>query len=121
MRAAFPDTRLKLRPENTKTLKGDSEMKYLRILLVVLGTFSTMALAQSDGQKSFDKMKTLSGTWVGRVTTDPKEPEMEKDPVRVVLRITSRGNAIVHEMADDAKADDPTKYDHPVTMFYVDN
>jgi hypothetical protein len=99
-------------------------MKSLRILLpVVLVALSTMAVAQSDAQKSFDKIKTLAGTWVGKVTTDPKDPEMAKngDGVRVVLRITSRGNAIVHEMSDPANPDDPTKYDHPVTMFYVDN
>jgi len=28
---------------------------------------------------------------------------------------------MVHEMTDPTKADDPTKYDHPVTMFYLDN
>jgi hypothetical protein len=97
-------------------------MKSLRILLpVVLVAFSTVALAQSDAQKSFDKMKTLSGTWVGTVKTEPSDPEMEKGLVRVTLRITSRGNALVHEMADNGKPDDPTKNDHPVTMFYVEN
>lgn len=97
-------------------------MKSLRILLpLVVVAFSTMAFAQSDAQKSFDKMKTLSGTWVGRVTLDPPSPEMGNGPVRVTMRITSRGNAIVHEMADANSPDDPTKYDHPVTMFYIDS
>jgi hypothetical protein len=118
---AVPDTARKLRPGNSKAFK-EINMKSLRILLPLLVvTVTTVALAQSDGQKSFDKMKTLSGTWIGRLTTEPKNPEMEKNPLRVVLRITSRGNAIVHEMADATTADDPTKYDHPVTMFYVDN
>jgi hypothetical protein len=35
--------------------------------------------------------------------------------------VTSRGNALVHEMGEAGKQDDPTKYDHPVTMFYLDN
>jgi hypothetical protein len=97
-------------------------MKSLRILLpVMLVTLSTVALAQSDAQKSFDKLKTLAGVWTGRIITDPHDANMEKAPARVVLRITSRGNALVHEMSDGSKADDPTKYDHPVTMFYVDN
>ena len=101
-------------------------MKSLRMLfLVLLVSLSTMALAgsnaQPDSQKSFDEMKSLAGTWTGKVTTDPPDPEMEKGQVKVVIRITSRGNAIVHEMGDPAKPDDPTKYDHPVTMFYLDN
>lgn len=97
-------------------------MKPLRMMFfVLLVSLSTVALAQSDGQKSFDKMKTLAGVWTGRVTIDPPAPEMEKNPVRVTLRITSRGNALVHEMADATTPDDPKKYDHPVTMFYVDS
>ena len=37
------------------------------------------------------------------------------------MRITSRGNAIVHEMQDPKTPEDPTKYDHPVTMLYVND
>ncbi len=36
------------------------------------------------------------------------------------MRVTSRGNALVHEMKEAGKSDDPTKNDHPVTMFYLD-
>jgi hypothetical protein len=39
----------------------------------------------------------------------------------VSLRVTSRGNALVHEMKAAGTADDPTKYDHPVTMLYLDS
>jgi hypothetical protein len=79
-----------------------------------------MALAQSDAQKSFDKLKTLAGSWQGVVTTQPKQPEWETGkPLQVTLRVTSRGNALVHEM-QEAGADDPTRNDHPVTMFYLD-
>ncbi len=41
--------------------------------------------------------------------------------VDISLRITSRGNAMVHEMKAAGTADDPTRYDHPVTMFYLDS
>jgi hypothetical protein len=41
--------------------------------------------------------------------------------VQVTLHVTSRGNALVHEMKAAGQVDDPTKYDHPVTMFYLDN
>jgi hypothetical protein len=42
-------------------------------------------------------------------------------PTQVTLRVTSRGNAIVHEMHDPAVPDDPARYDHPVTMLYLDS
>jgi hypothetical protein len=38
----------------------------------------------------------------------------------VSLRVTSRGNALVHEMKAAGTADDPTRYDDPVTMLYLD-
>jgi len=98
-------------------------MKSLRVMLaVVLVSLATAAVAQSDAQKTFDKMKTLAGTWEGRVSTDPPMSEMgDKDLVQVTLRVTSRGNALVHEMKGVGTADDPAKNDHPVTMIYLDS
>jgi hypothetical protein len=96
-------------------------MKSLRFMLsVVLISLSTVAFAQTDGQKSFDKLKTLAGSWQGPVTATPPQPDWGDKPVQVSLRVTSRGNALVHEMKEAGSPDDPTKYDHPVTMFYVD-
>jgi hypothetical protein len=110
-------------------------MKSLRIMLsVAVLSLSTMAFAQSDAhkpvaqsdapksdaQKSFDQLKTLAGTWHATITTDPPVKEMGNGAIGdVSLRVTSRGNALVHEMSESGK-DDPTKYDHPVTMFYLD-
>lgn len=98
-------------------------MKSLRsVLTFTLAVLSTMAFAQSDAQKSFTSLKSLAGTWQGPVTVDPPQAEMGNGSViKASLRVTSRGNALVHEMNDPTKADDPTRYDHPVTMFYVDN
>jgi len=101
-------------------------MKSLRfMLLVVLMSLSTVAFAQtdaqkSDAQKSFDKLKTLAGSWEGPVTTVPLQADMNGTPTQVTLRVTSRGNALVHEMKEAGKPDDPTRYDHPVTMLYLD-
>jgi hypothetical protein len=109
-------------------------MKSLRFMLsVVLMSLSTVVFAQSvaqsvaqsdaqsDAQKSFDKLKTLAGTWQASITTDPPVPEMGNGLVgQVSLRVTSRGNALVHEMSQAGKPEDPAKYDHPVTMFYLD-
>ena len=81
-------------------------MKSLRFLLpVVLMSLSTVAFAQSDAQKSFDELKTLAGSWEG--TFDGK-------PMQVSLRVTSMGNALMHEMRIAGRADDP------ITMLYVD-
>lgn len=109
-------------------------MKSARLLLIAaLTLFATGAFAQSDShkpadppvlsdaQKSFEQLKTLAGSWQGPVTTDMKMDEgMGDKPIHVTLRVTSRGNAIVHEMKEAGATDDPTKYDHPVTMLYLD-
>jgi hypothetical protein len=98
-------------------------MKSLRFMLsmVVLMLLSTVGFAQSDAQKSFDKLKTLAGSWEARVTLVPPQPDMADGvPMQLSLRVTSRGNALVHEMREAGKPDDPKRYDHPVTMFYLD-
>lgn len=93
------------------------------MLVVVVMALSTAAFAQGDAQKSFDKIKTLAGSWEGRVTTVPPMTEMgDMSVTQVTMRVTSRGNALVHEMKAAGVADmDPTRTDHPVTMFYLDN
>ena len=66
-------------------------------------------------------MKSLAGDWEGPVTVDPPQPEMsDGKPLHVSMRVTSRGNTLVHEMQEAGTPLDATKYDHPVTMFYVD-
>lgn len=85
------------------------------VLVVVLVSLSTAAIAQTDAQKSFDKMKALSGSWEGRVTTVPPTPEMDGKLMQVTLRTTSMGNALVHEMTSAGRPDDP------ITMFYLDS
>lgn len=90
-------------------------MKSLRFMLsVVLISLSTVAFAQSDAQKSFDKLKALAGSWEGHVTTVPKEPAMEGGLMQVSFRVTSMGNALMHEMTGGGRPDDP------ITMFYLD-
>ena len=46
--------------------------------------------------------------------------EMARRMGDVSLRVTSRGNALVHEIQEAGTPLDATKYDHPVTMFYVE-
>jgi hypothetical protein len=90
-------------------------MKSVRFVLsVVLLSLSTLAFAQSEAQKSFDKLKTLAGSWEGHVTTVPQEAAIEGKTMQVSLRATSMGNALMHEMTGAGRPDDP------ITMLYVD-
>ena len=63
------------------------------------------ASAQSDAQKGFEKMKTLAGSW---------QATFMGMSMNLTLRVTSTGNAILHEVTGSARPDDP------ITMFYVD-
>src|SRR5258705_13872717 len=84
-------------------------------------SLSTVAFAQAERQKSCDKLKTLAGSWEGHVTVVPPQPEMADGMLtQVSLRVTSRGNALVHEMKRAGTPDDATRSDHPVTMLYLD-
>ena|ERR1700730_12032467 len=91
-------------------------MKSLRFLLslVAVMLLSSVAFAQSDVQKSFDHLKTLAGTWEARVTTVPPQSEIEGKLMHVTLRVTSMGNALMHEMTGADRPDDP------ITMLYMD-
>ena len=111
-------------------------MRSIRILpLIIFLTLGTAAFAQSEAhnhptdtpkaqteaQKSFDNLKALAGTWEGKATVDTDAfGKPDDDTMKVSLRVTSRGNALVHEMGELKPGADPTKYDHPVTMFYLD-
>ena len=101
-------------------------MKSLRCLLctALLFSFAAVAAAQTtsapDAQKSFDNLKTLAGTWKGALTVTPPQPEMrDMKELWVTLRVTSRGNAIVHEMKNPATPDD-VNHDDPITLLYMD-
>jgi len=86
----------------------------LTLSLVVLMLLATVTFAQSDAQKSFDKLKTLSGSWEGHVTTVPQQSDLEGKLMQLSLRTTSMGNALMHEMTGAGRPDDP------ITMLYLD-
>jgi hypothetical protein len=108
-------------------------MKSHRLTLsLVLMVLSPVAFAQSEAHKasvaappsaaqaSFANMKSLAGEWEGPVVV-PEVPEMSNGkPLHVSMRVTSRGNALVHELQESGTPLDATKYDHPVTMLYVE-
>jgi hypothetical protein len=86
------------------------------------------AAQKSEAQISFDTIKALAGEWEGPVKTDMPEA-MRKHlgagadikPLHVSMRVTSRGNVLVHEFQEAETPLDATKYDHPVTMIYLDS
>ncbi len=81
-------------------------MKPIRfLLLAALMGLATLAFAQSDAQKSFNQLKSLAGSWEGT---------MDGKPMQISLRVTSMGNALMHEMTMAGRPD------QPITMLYID-
>lgn len=98
-------------------------MRKLTILIIIVVATTAVALSQdppktavakSDAQRSFEKLKTLAGSWEGRVTTVPQQAEVEGKYALVSLRVTSMGNALLHEVRLEGRPDDP------ITMLYLD-
>ena len=83
-------------------------------LAIALMSLATVAFAQSDAQESFDKMKTLAGSWEGHATTVPPAADIEGKLMRISLRVTSMGHTLMHEATGTGRPDDP------ITMFVVD-
>jgi len=116
-------------------------MKSVRILMsIALLSLGSVAFAQSheqeqqtnaqksDAQKSFDQIKTLAVEWERPTDTDMPEAMRKRmgasadiKPLHVSMRVTSRGNVLVHEFQEAGTPLDATKYDHPVTMLYMDS
>ena len=80
-------------------------------------TAATTVVPSAEAKQAFALIKTLAGRWQGPFLN----PETGKPvTMEASFRVTSRGNSIVHEMKGAGDADDPAKYDHPVTMMYLD-
>ena len=82
-------------------------------MLMATVAFGQVEKKKSEADISFDKIKTLEGSWDGKVTV-AEHPDMNNAAIHVSLRVTSMGNALVHEMYGEGRPD------HPVTMVYMD-
>jgi hypothetical protein len=91
-------------------------MRKLAILFILVATAVVVlaqdnppkpAAAQSDAKKAFEKMKTLAGSWQGKVMDIP---------INFTIRAASSGTAILHE--GDTSGGGPPK--HEITMFYLE-
>ncbi|MGB6481891.1 MAG: hypothetical protein WBE86_00235 [Candidatus Acidiferrales bacterium] len=84
--------------------------------------FSQSQTRKPDGQDphaqlAFARLKTLAGNWKGHAAMGPGM----NAPVRVSLRVTSGGAALMHEMVPEGRSDDPSNGDDdPITMIYID-
>lgn len=98
------------------------------LLCAALVALPRMAPAQSaqpaapEAQRIFAALKSLAGTWVGPIATFPAMPhETIGDSIRTTLRVLSRGHTLVHELQGAGLPEDPMKYDHPVTVIYLND
>ena len=73
----------------------------------------------ASAQLAFARLATLAGNWTGQAGMS-SQPGMSA-PVRVSLRVTSGGSALLQEMLPQGRSDDPSNGDDdPITMLYVD-
>jgi hypothetical protein len=74
---------------------------------------------QASAQLAFARLKTLAGNWKGHAAMRPQSGMSA--PVRVSLRVSSGGSALMHEMVPEGRSDDPSSGDDdPITMLYLD-
>lgn len=85
----------------------------LVVVLLLLAAFP--ASAEPDAKESFEKLKSLAGSWEGRMTTVPKVPGMDGTLTQVTLRVTSMGHTLMHEMTGEGRPD------NPITMLYLED
>ena len=86
------------------------------VILICLVAMTTVTMsqepaktanAQSDAKKAFAKLKTLAGSWHGKVMDIP---------IDFTIRAASSGTAILH--VGNTSGEGPPK--HEITMFYMD-
>ena len=81
-------------------------MRSLRtaVALLFLLAAASAAFAQSEAQKTFDQLKTLNGTWEGKLPNG--------NAAKVAFRTTSGGSALMSEIMGE---------EDMITMFHMDN
>jgi hypothetical protein len=81
-------------------------MKTIRLALsILLLATATAALAQTAAQKSFDQLKSLAGSWVGK--------NAQGAPIQVSFRDTAGGSALMSEIHGHGP-------ENMVSMFHLD-
>ncbi len=97
-----------------KSIRSVLPVIFLSLCAVAFAQSAATPVAPSEAQKSFDAMKTLAGSWDGVLSGSGSE--FDGKTMHFTLRVTSTGNAVMHEMTGL-----PGRPDDPITMFYVDS
>jgi hypothetical protein len=122
-----------LRAGGLPSLGGHMKAISLVAPTLMLSVLTTAALSQSartdnapksGGQQSaelaFARLATLAGNWTGQAGM-ADQPGMSA-PMRVSLRVTSGGSALLQEMLPEGRPDDPSNgANDPITMLYVED
>jgi len=97
-------------------------MKSLKTALAAAAmALSVLTGAQAgDAANTYTALKGLAGDWVGKVTTDYPESGFDGINLQVRIRVTSSGNAIVHEMGAAANGQGP-EHMGDITVFYLED
>jgi Protein of unknown function (DUF1579) len=85
-----------------------------RFVLLLFVITASQAAAEPPHSKTFDRLKSLAGSWEGTMTTSPKVPHIDGTKTNVTLRVTSMGNLLMHEMTGAGRPDDP------ITTIYLE-
>jgi hypothetical protein len=101
------------------TAFAQSDAQKSSVAPVLSEATKSAAAPVTEAQKSFTTLKSLAGEWEGPATV-AEMPEMSGGKLHISMRVTSRGNVLVHELQEAGTPLDATKYDHPVTMLYLD-
>jgi hypothetical protein len=81
-------------------------MKSLRLVLpLLLLAAATAALSQTPAQKSFDQLKSLTGSWAGK--------NAQGKPLQVSFRDTAAGSALMSEIHGHGP-------EHMISMIHLD-
>jgi hypothetical protein len=94
--------------KTSMTKKSATTTKSVRAaaaVAILVALFSTAALAQSDAQKSFTQLKSLSGTWEGK--------NIQGMPLEISFRETSGGSALMSEIHGHGP-------ENMISMFHMD-
>ncbi len=102
----MPKKPINLKSQNYKLPKEIADMKSLRTAFALsLLLTATAALAQSTAQKSFDQLKSLTGSWEGK--------NSQGMPIQVSFRDTAAGSALMSEIHGHGP-------ENMVSMFHLD-
>jgi hypothetical protein len=69
---------------------------------------------KTEAEKSFDRLKSLAGSWEGHPKVVPPVPDVDGKNAQVNLRVASRGHTLMHDLRIEGLPD------NPITMLVVD-